>query len=1007
MVNKAQSQTVANNEEEKRNEIKADDRISNSYGPPSDDYGPPLGSSAKGPAPVYGPPELVGDHGPTPVYPPPPPDVPPPPAYGPPLSSYGPPRNVKPPKQTFGPPLSPLPAKLAFATLKLHHHGPPKQQYGPPHSSFPPSFRPPKPHYGPPFKFATSLSNTHYVSAGSKPSHGPAIPLSFDTYEVLPQKVAVQFVPQSTNVPHDHGPPPLAAADLYGPPPPPVVVPPPGVPAPPTPPDIKYDGWQPIAGSSDHRQAGNGVQAYGAPTIDEHKGLEGHAHVQQSTSNGIENPQNVPSDSYGVPIHSPEAQDLKSSVKSGSSSNKGLPPPPLPEYEPFHNERPPHEDHRTGGVQQDRVNLRYEAVANADPLSVAKTVGFELLPTVPSLDPLAGPAPFSVLKLPLLDPTAPGGDAPRSFHNSAKDLPQLSVNALSNNYGPPPPLPLPAHQASFKLNSIESGIPLPPPPSLFDSYGSPPPSSYSLNGPYPSPAAEPGRASSPFSSFGLHSTTLYKQSLHHHRPPPPRHPLSPPASLIPPRNREPVKFKEFPPIPTGLLTNLNRYFPPPPPPLRHAAEQVKSPNAAHLPPSALSSTAFVEQQQLPSLHAPLAFNKALPPALHDPPIAAPNARYGTPLSFGGFNTPAPVLTYGAPNFGPASSFVSTSTGFGNNLYDSLGNGATATYGTPVVNLPLSTGGGHDCGFHRYTGLEDGGATTSTTAAFNEAAAAAAAVFAPLDSAPAIGQLALRDYHQPRANLRDSYGASIGVSYAADNALSSSHSVELADSLLSPPSPTPSTTAGPHEGDGNRGAGAREEARNEVDQFLNTQEGSEALSLAAKGLAINGGDGFEVQGSKGTYTLQIQAADGGFGTENSDGSVRHDQVLSNGLLQDILAAIEQPEQGQVLRVQGRPEAQRLQRVYGDAAAETRADPIGIGTKAGGERKDSKLEVEATRGDGSGPIESSESAGKEAVALFFDNRYGDPARKEIRSVARGEKVASSLHHDRNAPDETKSS
>lgn len=979
VVNKAQFQTVAKNEEEKRNEIKADDRISNSYGPPSDDYGPPLGSSAKGPAPVYGPPELVGDHGPTPVYPPPPPDVPPPPAaYGPPLSSYGPPRNVKPPKQTFAPPLSPLPAKLAFASLKLHHHGPPKQQYGPPYSPFPPSFRPPKPHYGPPFKFATSLPNTHYVPVGSKPgSHGPAIPLSFDTYEVLPQKVAVQFVPQSTN--HDHGPPPLAAADLYGPPPPPVVVPPPGVPAPPTPPDIKYDGWQPIAGSSsDHRQAGNGVQAYGAPTIDEHKGLEGlsSAHVQPSTSNGIENGQNVPSDSYGVPIHSPEAQDLKSSVKSGSSSNKGLPPPPLPEYEPFHNERPPH----ASGAQQGQPNPRYEAPANADPLSLPKTVGFELLPTVPSLaaDPLAGPASFPVLKLPLLDPalhpTAPGGDAPRSFHNPANDLSQLSVNALSNNYGPPPPLPLPSHQSFAKLNSIESGIPLPPPPSLFDSYGSPPPSSYSPNGPYPSPPSS-------FSSFGLHSSTLYKQPLHHHRPPPPRHPLSPPASLIPPRNREPVKFKEFPPIPTGLLTNLNRYFPPPPPPPRH--EQAKS--AAHLPPAALSSAAFVEQQQLPSLHAPLAFNKALPPALHDPPIAAPHARYGTPLSFGGFNTPAPVLTYGAPNFGPASSFVSTSTGFGNNLYD----GVTAAYGTPVVSLPLSTG--HDCGFQRYAGLEDG----ATTAAFNEAAAAAAAVFASppaLDrEPPSVAQLALRDYHQPRADLRDSYGASIGASYAnADSALSGTHSVELADSLLSPPpSPAPATAAPPLERDEAGGARAREEARNEVDQFLNTQEGSEALSLAAKGLAINGGDGFEVQGSKGTYTLQIQAADGGFGTENSDGSVRHDQVLSNGLLQDILAAIEQPDQGQVLRVQGRPEAQQLQRVYGDDAAVERA----------GEREDSKLEGE-TRGDRSGQIEAAgESARKEAVALFFDNRYGEGARKEIRSVP-----PSSLHRDRN---ETESS
>lgn len=912
VVNKAQSQTVANNrEEEKRNEIKADERISNSYGPPPDDsYGPPLGSSSKGPAPVYGPPELVGDHGPTPVYPPPPPDVPPPVWNGP-LPSYGPPpRNVKPLKQTFAPPLSPFPAKLAYASLKLHHHGPPKQHYGPPYSSFPSSLRPPKPHYGPPFK----LNTQHYGPP-------PVIPLSFDTtYEVLPQKVAVQFVSQPS----------------HGQPPPPPVVPPPGVPAPPTPPDIKYDGWQPIAGSSSRQQGG-------ASTIDEHDNnneLEGSSRVQQSgTGNGIaEGTQSVPSDSYGVPIHSPEAQDLKSSVKSGSSSSKGLPPPPLPEYEPFHNERPPHEDRRNNAAQQGQVNLRYEAATNADhhppPLSI---VGFELLPTVPSpivlpSDPLAGP----LLKLPGTE-----ADAPRAFHNNDLSVQLSVVNAppTSINYGPPPPLP---HLAPFKPNSIESGIPLPPPP-VFDSYGSPPPSSYSPNGPYPSS----------FSSFALHASPppLHK---HHHRPL--RHPLSPPASLIPPRNREPVKFREFEP-PIGLL---NRYFPQP---SRHSVDSVKSPLL--LPSS--SSSFGVDGQQLPSLHAPLAFKNT---ALDPPPIAAaPNARYGTPLSFGGFNTPSPVLTYGAPNFGPATSFVSTSTGFGNNLYDAVGNVAvTTTYGTPLVNLPsLSTGGGHDCGFQVESGA------TPLDQAF---ALPLLDHLPPPRSSPTGHRLALRDYQQPSSvDLKDSYGAPIATyNNAADNALSSSHSVvELADSVLSAPhdpssssssSSSPSSSSSSSSSLASVTGGTR--AEESVDQFLNTQEGSEALSLAAKGLAVNGGDGFEVQGSKGTYTLQIQAADGGFGAENSDGSIRHDQVLSNGLLQDILAAIEQPDQGRVVEVQGRPEAQQLQRVYNEARGGTSKDEE-VG-------KDSKLAVER------------ESAGNEAVALFFDNRYGDSTRKEIRSVAK---------------------
>jgi hypothetical protein len=49
--------------------------------------------------------------------------------------------------------------------------------------------------------------------------------------------------------------------------------------------------------------------------------------------------------------------------------------------------------------------------------------------------------------------------------------------------------------------------------------------------------------------------------------------------------------------------------------------------------------------------------------------------------------------------------------------------------------------------------------------------------------------------------------------------------------------------------------------------------------------------FSIQGSQGTYTLQIQQAGSSGGTGSGE-DVPHEQVLSNGLLQDILAAIEQ-------------------------------------------------------------------------------------------------------------------
>lgn len=53
----------------------------------------------------------------------------------------------------------------------------------------------------------------------------------------------------------------------------------------------------------------------------------------------------------------------------------------------------------------------------------------------------------------------------------------------------------------------------------------------------------------------------------------------------------------------------------------------------------------------------------------------------------------------------------------------------------------------------------------------------------------------------------------------------------------------------------------------------------------------------LQGALGTYTLQIQSADGLGGTAASTVDVPHEQVLNDGLLQSILAAIERPNQHQ--------------------------------------------------------------------------------------------------------------
>ncbi|XP_034937126.1 uncharacterized protein [Chelonus insularis] len=70
------------------------------------------------------------------------------------------------------------------------------------------------------------------------------------------------------------------------------------------------------------------------------------------------------------------------------------------------------------------------------------------------------------------------------------------------------------------------------------------------------------------------------------------------------------------------------------------------------------------------------------------------------------------------------------------------------------------------------------------------------------------------------------------------------------------------------------------------------------------------DDLQIQGPKGTYRLQIQPADG---LKSADDSVVHSQLLSDGLLQNIIAAIEQPGEGPI-EIQNTPQAQSLQQIH---------------------------------------------------------------------------------------------
>ncbi|XP_015511311.2 trithorax group protein osa [Neodiprion lecontei] len=1081
------------------------DRISNSYGPPqlNDLYGPPPGPPRfHGPAPAYGPPPSA------PVYGPPPPRKPKP-SYGPPKPQYG------PPKPQYGPP--------------KQQYGPPKQQYGPPAPGYEgPPPPPPSIKYGPPPKIRNQYGPP-------KSGHGPPIPISVETYGPPKKEVSISF---------NSGPP----QDNYGPPPPPppsVQIPlrqahppqqqygpPPGVPAPPTPPDIKYDGWQPIAGlvgtPSEGGHAGYGSSSsYSSSSSSSSSSSYSHSHSHSHSSSssadgefqsdiltGARYPAgNVPSDSYGQPIHSAEAQDLKSSVQqsSAASDSHGLPPPPLPRYEEHSSKDYAHgssanseslklDQYHQHLEQEQQLQLQEQplpqpqygapslsiepsvqyGIPNPEPISIVKTVAFELLPTTEthqggSVSSFGGGSSidaFSTGGASISLPPSGGYGLPVSSVDGGLGV-DFNVHSLGSSIGSSSI----GSSSSFGVESSHGlsigGELVQPPPltsslPISDTYGAPPLSSYSANGPYPASQGIRSSAGSFHSSFGsnFHKQNSGGHNRHSHRnhgPPPFRHgpAFPPPSSFIPPRNRPPIKFRNQ--IPPEVVNAIRHYDVPP----QGGANQ---PFKIHGLPSLHGGSHGGDQQLHLTSNSQFSsgggyFGGSGGSSFgSNSAFAAPNVNYGTPLTFNSFNTPAPVLTYGAPNFGPTPSFVSTSTSSdaGSSLYSSLGGSAlTTTYGTPILQQQVP----HDCpslqrgnqNIGNQISLDTSGAqhsfgsSTSGSSASSFANSVASSVsglsFGSLTGgsgvahvgpgsaanfydAPAVNELSLQVHQQPNTDLKDSYGNPIGVRYGvADQSAAAltSNDIHVSSSLSSASSSSNLLTnqvqvnsipyTGNYLGDATsaealtaaltaQGFGQSKHAEHAVDasRYFETHEGSEALALA-QGLTATGTDGFQIQGTKGTYSLQIQPADGGLGTENSDGSIRHEQVLSNGLLQDILAAIEQPQNGHV-EVQGPPQVQHLEEVYGDLAhaasgniygdesqaivedllkrtgnADNQAKHIEVGNDAEN-RADQKAEASSADSETSASEDSK-------IALFFKSNNSESNNSKSTSSSEGNK------------------
>lgn len=959
VVNKAveQKETTPKKEEDQQ---AAEDRISNTYGPPEPSFNA---------APVYGPPEITGDYRPAQVFPSPPPEQPPP------ISSYdGPlPRRpavpFNPPKQSYGPPPSgPRP-----------NYGPPKSRYGPPNrgrpSFGPPPFRAPRPKYGPPpqsFNPGQGSQIPSSLEAYGPPSSGPAPSFNVPHKEYgvpqnqygppsapsnqygppsspsnqygpppapsnqygPPSSPSNQYGPPSA-LSNQYGPPapsnqygpPSAPSNQYGPPPAPsnqygppsnqygppsnqygpppqpqnpfrapqpqygpprqqiipplpgIPSPPPaGVPAPPTPPDIKYDGWQPIAGHvnapentygpPDSNQQTAPTNVYGPPEnnqqqdtyapptenflppAENYKAPLGHHPQNQPsvepellnliTSNNLNS--NVPSDSYGVPLNNPEAHSLKSQISEVSTSldntHKGLPPPPLPQLEPFHLGKGP------GDTQ-----IRTQGSFNGpEPLPAPEALsGQNHNFAVQQQLPTFSPAQFKQQPQPLYAPP------PR---------PQNSYSPPPQNFGPP--------QSNSFFNKVSN---------IF--------------------------------SFG-----------NNRRPPP----ATLTEHFVPPRPLAPTKFKEA--VPSNVFSSLNRLLPP-------NANLARPLNTYGLP----------TESQLPNLSPPVTFQSALTTGINTV-LAAPSFNYGTPISFNSFNTPAPLLSYGVPNFVGPTPLVPDSIKIPGNLYNNIGQGLPNVYGRPLFNGQNGLDAGPNCGQFEHSAQLNAGLDSN-----NQVPAQDNRLFQPQENSlesnyktPSVNELELENSEQQTSNLKDSYGNPVGVTFED----SDSASANLQSSSLNE-----GYAEAKHFGSGIEAA-----------QYFNNQGQQFALAQATAGA-----DGFQIQGSQGVYTLQIQPADGGLGTENSDGSIRHEQILSNDLIQDIIAAIEQP---QGIQLQGLPNQATDQGYASDlhhAASSAIVSEENVHHR-GQVKKDVDRQTATTNENK--PIQTLD---KEKIALFVNNDYID--------------------------------
>ncbi|XP_054259141.1 collagen alpha-1(I) chain-like [Macrosteles quadrilineatus] len=606
------------------------DLVSSASGPADsfagDSYLPPPDSSAFGPKPVYGPPQpsgggsSFGPSGPSDSYPSaapesaygPPPSPPkhqygpppkPKPQYGPPKPSYGPPKpSYGPPKPSFDPP----PSSYGPPPKPSGSYGPPtgSDSFGPPPPPPKPFYGPPKPVYGPPAK-------------SPKPSYGPPPKPPKPLYGPPPKPVygPPPGPPPSTS----YGPP----SSSYGPPPagpprpssgygtPVIVNPkgPPGVPAPPTPPDIRYDGWQPIPGLTSHpHQSHTPGDTYGPPDNGAHGGGD-------SSYGGPPPP--PPSGSYGAPSGiGNDHSGIGGSFDGSTHGDGGV----LISISG-------HTDTADiggggGGCCSSAPNFGGSSGINGFSGDFGGSGG--VLTNIDNLGSISGSYgappqnPSTTYGAPQPAPAISGGGHGGGIHFEGQNGPP------SDSYGPPP-------SGSYKQPPSNS---YGPPPS--DSYGPPPSESY---GPPPSDSYGPPPSGPSHGPSGSYEGP----------PPPPPPPLPRPSSSYGPPKPSTLYGPPKPSSSYGPPKKPSGAYGPPKPP-SDSYGLPKSPSDSYGPPKHSSDSYGPPKPPSDSYGPPSdSYGPPKPPSSSYGPPKPPSSSYGPPKPpSGAYGPPKPINTYGPP-----------------------------------------------------------------------------------------------------------------------------------------------------------------------------------------------------------------------------------------------------------------------------------------------------------------------------------------------------------------------